>query len=186
MSRTYRCLTKAGIITLTEDELYVETTRIIWSVLNRKYEGYYPYHEDMAQEVTAIVFKAMERYDPDKGMAYSYIKTIACRRIYDAAKRINTQHRHEIALTDEMADVIPAINPPEERESLKAWYAELRKRLTKEEREALELKLDGLTNTAIYNALHPGGEYKARIGPTISIIWESIVAKALELGHPEE
>lgn len=185
--RTYRCLTKTGLRDVGEDELYNEAQTVIWSILKHSYSSFEPYHEDIAQDITVIVFRAMERYDPDKGMVYAYIKTIAKRRISSAVLKITRYQRRFVELTDELAAVIPDPGPrgpdDEERELLQDWIDKLKQRCTDEERTVIDLRLDGLGNIEIYNAMHPGAD-KTRIGSAVSRIWESITKKALELGRP--
>lgn len=181
--RTYKCLTKTGLQLLTEDELYGEAQIVIWSILKHSYSSFEQYHEDIAQDVTIIVFQAMEKYNPDKGMVYAYIKTIAKRRISSAVLKINRYQHRYIRLTDEMAAYISAPEPraPDDaQERLQDWIEKLKQHCTVEERTVIDLCLKGLSNIEIYNAMHPGAN-RTRIGSAVSRIWGSIRKKALEL-----
>lgn len=183
--RTYRCKTNQGIVDFTDDELIAEAEKIVWDTLLHKYSGYEEYHEDMAQDILLAITKAMNRYDPDKGMVFAYIKTIATRRACSCALMIRRRKSHTVPLTDEMERTLTH-KPRIENYELSEWVDRLKERLTPEELIVVQLTMEGADNAEIYAALHPGSPPQTRVGRGLSSIWASIREKAKELGKPED
>lgn len=183
--RTYRCRTNKGIVDYTDDELIAEAEKIVWDVLHHKYTGYKQYHEDMAQDLLLAITKAMDRYDPAKGMVFAYIKTIVMRRAYSCALMIRRRSSHEARLTDEMEQVLTH-RPRLENYELTDWVDRLKERLTDEELIVVQLTMEGADNAEIYAALHPGSPPQPRVGQALAKLWRSIREKAKDLGKPED
>lgn len=179
--RAYKCRTDKGIEELTEEELYGTAERMVWALLRKHYKGYYSHHEDMAQEILLALHNSMPRYDPDKGLIYSYILTIARRKAISYIKKLATRAKHETEITDEMAENLQAPQEVTPQAELLAWIAKLRSICTPQEKELIDLVLDGVNPNSpkVYGVMH------IKIGQLKSI-WQSIVNKAKKQGRPEE
>ena len=124
------------------------------------------------------LYGALVRYNPERGTIQDFIYGVAARRISKEVKKINTYARHHAALSDELAAYIPA---PTERSLEDAQeYEQLIENTSSSldgyERDVLRLKLEGLSNTAIYNELNPSKQ-KQRIGWAIYTVLCGIAGK---------
>ena len=181
--KAYVCLTHDGLRELDENEIYQIAQPIIWNALHRSYRSYYSDHEDLAQEAALELFKAMERYDPERGEIYPYIKAIVCRRICWEAAKLRKQSEHTVALTEALEAVLPAVPSVIETytEDFDDMLQQLKQTLTREEQQAVDLKLEGVSNTEIYNTLHPE-TLKTRIGQAMTAVWAAVAQKYLQIG----
>lgn len=169
--------TDAGIRAFTEAELIAEAYKHIRHVLKAKYGKYKAEHDDMAQDVILAVYKAaMNRYNPDKGTIEAFLYGVAEKQLAKAARPIEKRPQ-TVSLSDELANTLPAKDETEDVEDdAEAILQEFGKTLTKRERKALRLKAEGLTNTQIYNALHPRAK-KRRIGQAMTAFWKTVGKK---------
>lgn len=181
----YECLIKNSqgqceSKSLTFDEIYNEAQPVVCGIIRRKYYGYIAQSDDLTQEVMIDLCGALARYNPDRGTIHDFIYGVAARRISKEVKKINTQRRHSVALSDELAACIPA--PAQTNDELAQGYEQLIEntsaKLNAYERKVLELKLDGMSNTAIYNALNPNNQ-KRRIGHAIYKVLCNIANQAM-------
>lgn len=185
---TYYCRTDKGFKTFTEDELYRFSMPEIMKILRTKYTSYARHHEDLAQEAMAAVFKSMGDYNAEKGTLNAYVHGVAARAI---SKNVRTIIRRE-SKESELTEAVLSMTGEEDRrwedgespEAQEAEFEQLVERfktyLTKEEKKALELKLDGLSNTEIYNELHPRKAKRVRIGQAMTAFWDRIALKYIK------
>lgn len=170
--KIYLCLTPNGKEYMTEEQIYREVQKVASQILRKHYWGYRDYHEDLIQDAAMELFNALHRYNPDRGEINGFIFGVASRVISTQIKRIIRIQSKTVSMTDEMQAVLSA---PDNTEEDTDYIAEFEKRLTARERRVLEMKLDGMNNTEIYNALHR--TKKKRIGKAMLQIWKSIESK---------
>jgi len=120
------------------------------------------------------VFNAMHRYSPSRGEINGFIFGVASREISTQIKKIIRQQSRQVAMTDEMIAVIPAPDITDWSES-EDYITAFEKTLNATERKVLEMRLDGMNNTQIYNKLHR--TKRKRIGKAMQSIWKSIERK---------
>lgn len=170
--------TDTGTKLLNDDELVKEAYKTIRKVLKTKYTKYRDLHDDIEQEVISTVYKAViKRYSPDKGTLEAFLYGIAKRQIAQTVQQIQKEPP-TVRLTDEMLCVIHTQNDRnlENAELFEQLVEEFGKTLTAKERKALNLKIDGLTNTQIYNEMHRR-KPKKRIGQAMTALWKSVGKK---------
>lgn len=169
--------TDAGIRAFTEAELVAEAYKHIRRVLKAKYGKYKAEHDDMAQDVILAVYKAaLTRYNPEKGTLEAFLYGVAEKQLAKAVRPIERRPQ-TVSLTDELANTISASDDTDSIEDdAEIILREFGKTLTKKEQKALRLKAEGLTNTQIYNALHPRAK-KRRIGQAMTALWKTVGRK---------
>ena len=150
MEKKYECLTDGGARTLTESEIIEISYPITKGILRTKYRHYLNLQDDIGQEVAMHVWKSMPRYDPKKGRLEAFLHGIAENVIHN---QIRTAQDFE------------------------QMVAEFKKVLTRIERTALDLKLNGESNVEIYNKLYRPKPYKKTIGQAMSRFWERVKDK---------
>lgn len=182
---TYYCRTDKGFKTFTEDELYRFSMPEIMKLLRTKYTSYVRHHEDLAQDAMAAVYKSMGGYSAERGTINAYIHGVATRAISKSIRSINRRESKESELTEAAL----SMTGEEDRHwedgedpevAFEQLVEEFKKCLTKEEKKALDLKLDGLSNTEIYNTLHPRKAKRVRIGQAMTAFWDRIALKYIK------
>lgn len=176
--KMYLCKTSKGNEYFTEEQIYKEVQRISTQILRKHYWGYTEYHDDLIQDVAVELFNAMHRYSPSRGEINGFIFGVASREISTQIRKIIRQQSHQIRLTDEMAAIIPSPDIMGNADAERDYISEFEKYLNATERKVLEMKLDGMNNTQIYNKLHR--TKRKRIGKAMQGIWESIERKYLK------
>lgn len=178
MEKKYECLTDKGARTLTESEIIEISYPITKGILRTKYRHYLNLQDDIGQEVAMHVWKSMPRYDPKKGRLEAFLHGIAENVIHNQIRTAQRREKRITPLTDEMIAVLeaPAVEPGE-TEDFEQMVAEFKKVLTRIERNALDLKLNGESNVEIYNKLYRPKPYKKTIGQAMSRFWERVKDK---------
>lgn len=161
-----------------EEEIISLSYEIASVILHEKYGAFKSYWEDLTQEIAWSVWKAIPRYNEAKGSLKNYIWSIAERTLNHEIRQLVKQREYVTELTEEMENRLstPEFDPPEEDPRL----ADLEKfipTLTRRERKAVDLKLNGASNVAIYNAVYKPKPYKKNIGAAMVYFWRRIESK---------
>ena len=128
--------------------------------------------EDLAQEGMIGLFKAIRDYEPGKGAMFSTFATLCIRRQLQTAINNSNRKKHSplntyISIYDEvgengmqlfadMEDCKDGVNPEEvviKREQMGALASMIKTKLSKYEREVINLYLDGLPYSEIADRL---------------------------------
>ena len=174
--KTYDCMTKTGRKQLTEDDIYNLALPIIRGMLSKRYPRYRQDFEDITQEVMLTIYQAMNGYRGGEIEAFFFgIASKAISKI--VTKRLKRRYEHELLTFDpETLDNAPDAPREAGQEGFEETLADFETQLTKREKRALEMRLDGATNTQIYNALHPRAK-KKYIGQAMVQFWKRIGQK---------
>ena len=161
-----------------EEEIVKLSYEIASVILHKNYGAFESHWEDLTQEIVWSVWKAIPRYNEAKGSLKNYIWSIAEHTLNHEIRQIIRQRENVIELTEEMESQLstPEYDPPEEDPRL----ADLEKfipTLTRREKKAVDLKLNGASNVAIYNALYKPKPYKKNIGAAMVYFWRRIETK---------
>lgn len=161
-----------------EEEIISLSYEIASVILHEKYGAFKSYWEDLTQEIAWSVWKAIPRYNEAKGSLKNYIWSIAEHTLNHEIRQLVKQREYVTELTEEMENRLstPEFDPPEEDPRL----ADLEKfipTLTRRERKAVDLKLNGASNVAIYNAVYKPKPYKKNIGAAMVYFWRRIESK---------
>lgn len=161
-----------------EEEIVKLSYEIASVILHKNYGAFESHWEDLTQEIVWNVWKAIPRYNEAKGSLKNYIWSIAEHTLNHEIRQIVRQRENVIELTEEMESQLstPEYDPPEEDPRL----ADLEKfipTLTRREKKAVDLKLNGASNVAIYNALYKPKPYKKNIGAAMVYFWRRIETK---------
>ena len=105
--------------------------------------------EDLVQEVFLQIFRKAGLYNPAQGRAVTWILHVAYHRAFDRRRRLNARHFYSTLELDEagrhLADSAgPIAGEQSLREALgKGWMEQVNILLTPEQRETIELFLEG-------------------------------------------
>lgn len=180
--RKYECRTDKGRVILTEEELWQFSRPIIRKMLCYKFSYFSREYEDLSQDAMLAVYDAMERYDAEKGSLEGYVYGVAYKEVSSRVKTMQRKESKETELTDALAAVIgyeQTFEAETGNDKSQELVDEFRETLTKPEQTALEMRMDGESNTAIYNALHPRTPRK-RIGQAMTKFWDRIAVKYIK------
>lgn len=176
-SKMYDCLTRTGRKQLTEEDIYNVALPVIRGILNKRYPKFKREHEDITQEVMMEIYQAMSSYKPI-GCVEAFIFSVSAKTVSKIVKK-KLLRRYEYELLAFDPEAITATPSPQEevaQEGFETLLSSFEKKLTKQERRALEMRLEGATNTQIYNALHPRAQ-KRYIGQAMVQFWRKIAEK---------
>lgn len=176
-TQMYNCQTESGRKRLTEEDICLIAQPVINGVLRGCYARYSAEHDDLSQEVLIAVIAAMPKYDAERGTIEAFIHGIATRNVSKQVKKIIRRQSHEVELVE--AIFAPSNEPAYEgnsQEEFERLITSFEKLLTKKERKALEMRLNGAGNTEIYNTLNPRKK-KKYIGKAMVGFWKRIAEK---------
>lgn len=165
----------------SDEEIWRMAKPIISKIVYSRYPQYATEIEDLRQVAILDIFKARYKYDAEKGEPEAFMHGVALNSIKKQIAKLRNIRDREVGLDISIIGDLGA----EDGESFDEYVSDFEKTLSKREKKALELRLDGASNTEIYNALNPRSP-KEHIGQAMTPLWRCIAKKYKKWKNGEE